>query len=410
MQREILSAGTVLPISSKPIKRGAVLVEDGIIQDVGPASRLKALYPDAHINKLGGGILLPGLINAHTHLELGWMRERIGYFGSFIGWIKQIINAKRQAVPDEEIEGSIRDGINMLIKSGVTTVGEISSFDGLDIPILKNSRLRVILFKELFDWNAHTVKGSSFQKNGLYEERPFPHAPYSCSADFLKKFAGFYKDNQIPCGIHLAESTDEVRFLRGEPNGFEKTIFPLLEKESFEKQPRETPFKYLKNIGFFEDSKTTLVHMVHVKKQEIAEIADSQIGVVMCPRSNAYLKVGRPPLKELLRLERIGIGTDGLSSNYNLDMFEELRFLHTLAAKPLGKGASFATVYSATLGGARSLFIEDKTGSIEKGKEADLIYITPEYGSRDPYFDVISSRQNDLKLVMVAGSPILSKL
>ena len=81
----------------------------------------------------------------------------------------------------------------------------------------------------------------------------------------------------------------------------------------------------------------------------------------------------------------------------------------TLAAKPLGKGASFAAVYSATLGGARSLFIEDKTGSIEKGKEADLIYIKPEYGSRDPYFDVLSSRHEDLKLVMVAGNPILSK-
>jgi 5-methylthioadenosine/S-adenosylhomocysteine deaminase len=120
--------------------------------------------------------------------------------------------------------------------------------------------------------------------------------------------------------------------------------------------------------------------------------------------------VGIPPIEHYSKLERIGIGTDGMSSNLNLDFLEELRFFYLTFARRLGRQASFFTVYSATLGGAGSLFLENKIGSLEPGKDADIIFVSPKGTSSNPYFSVISSRQEDVKLVMVKGKILYSQI
>lgn len=410
MHTAILTASTVLPMSSPPIHGGAVLISGSSILEVGKETELRKRHPTLPTFKLGRGTLMPGLINAHTHLELGWTRAYIGYFGSFTGWISQMVRAKRHEVLPEEIQASVQEGVRSLISSGVTTVGEISSFGGLDKPILRNSGLRTVLFFELFDRNEDLLRTVQFESAPLFEKRPFPHAPYSCTPAFLKKITSFYENHGVPFGIHLAESRDEVRFLRGESNGFEKSVFPLIGKDTFMRQVRDTPFEYMKNIGFFNGTRSTLVHMVHVKDSEVDELAEHEAGVVLCPRSNAFLRVGHPPVASLSRLKRIGLGTDGLSSNYNLDMLEEMRYLHSISSKPLRRRAAYFTVYAATLGGARALFIEEHTGSLEPGKDADIIFLSPEHHSRDPYMSVLSSSSEDVHLVMVAGRVIHSKL
>lgn len=410
MEKILITSETVLPISSPPLNKGAVLIVDGKIREIGRASNLKKKHKNIRTIDLENGILLPGFVNAHTHLELGWIKNKVGKFSGFTGWLKQIIKAKMEGIKREEIETSVEEGIRRLVESGVTTVGEVSSYGGLDEPLLKRSGLRTVLFSELFDWHGDFWEVFSFKKDGIFEERPFPHAPYSCSPDFLRKVLKFCHEKRIPSGIHLAESPDEVKFLKGEENDFEKKILPIIGKEPFSREKVITPFQYLKRLKFFNGTKVTAVHMVHVLPEEVEEISKYDLGVVLCPRSNFFLKVGAPPLKHYTSLERIGIGTDGLSSNLNLDFFEELRFFYLTFAKNLGEKAPFFTVYLATLGGTRALFLEDRIGSIERGKEADLLFLSPKNIPSNPYLSVISSCKEEVKLVMVKGKIVYSKV
>jgi len=409
MKKLLISAETILPISSEPLKDSVLVVIDGKIEDIGNASVLRKKYKGLKEINLGEGILLPGLINAHTHLELGWIKNRIGNFKGFTSWLRQIIRAKREGVTNQEIEESVSEGIKSQIESGVTTVGEISSYGGLDIPILKKSGLRTVLFREVVDSKEGVTDFDTFEASDIYEERLFPHAPYSCSPGLLKKTLDSHSRKGRPLGIHLAESKEEIGFVNRKGNSIENEVFPLIDKKSFKRKKANTPFEYLKDMGFFDKSKVTTIHMVQVEPNEVKEIPGLDIGIVLCPRSNLFLQVGTPPLKEYSKLKRVGLGTDGLSSNYNLDFFEELRVLHLLWSEALGKEASHETVYAATLGGARALFLEDRIGSIEIGKEADLIFLNSENKSSNPYLSVVSSTNDNLELVMVRGKILYSK-
>jgi len=406
MGKLILTAETVLPLSSKPLKNASVLISDGKIREIGKSAALRKRFKGVIERDLGNGILLPGFVNAHTHLELGWMFKRLRSFRGFTGWLAQIIKEKRLGVADGEITESVEEGIRANIRSGVTTVGEISSYGGMDIPLLKSSGLRTVLFREILDSNEGAADFSSLEKGALFEERLFPHSPYSCSPGVLKKSLRSHRRNGVPLGIHLAESADEVRFVRGEENNIEKKIFPLINKTPFKKHSADSPVSYLWKVGLLDGVRVTLVHMVQVSGEEARELRKLDAAVVLCPRSNFFLQVGAPPVKEYAGFNRIGIGTDGLSSNYNLDFFEEMRFLHLLMSQSLGRRAAYVTVYAATLGGARALYIEDKTGSIEPGKEADLIFLKNGSGSGDPYLSVISSAAQDVGMVMVRGEII----
>ena len=408
MKKFLISADTILPISSEPLYDHALIIKDGKIADIGPASALRKNNKGIKEINLGCGTLLPGFINAHTHLELGWVQKRIGGFKGFTQWLQQIIRAKREGVSDLEIEQSVVDGIDTQIHCGVTTVGEISSYGGLDIPILKKSGLRVVLFREAVDSKESTLDFDNFETSKLYEERLFPHAPYSCNPKLLERAIKSHKQNKIPLGIHLAESRDEIEFVNRKANSFEDEIFPLIDKKSFKRKKAKTPFGYLKEIGFFDNNKVTTIHMVQVHKDEIQEVEKLNIGIVLCPRSNLFLQVGVPPLQEYAELKRVGLGTDGLSSNYNLDFFEEIRELHLLWSDALGKEASSETVYAATLGGARALFMEDKIGSIEISKEADLIFLSSAGRAKNPYLEVVSSSKDNLDLLMVRGKILYS--
>ncbi len=410
MSKLLLTSDTVLPISSQPLKEAAVYIEDGVIKDLGKTSKLMRDYKGVKTLELGSGILLPGFINAHVHLELGWIKEKIGVFQGFTGWLKQIIRAKREPIAENIIESSVKQGIKTLISSGVTTVGEISSYGGIDKPILKSSGLRTVLFREVLDSKAQTCDFSNFETGHLFEERLFPHSPYSCRPELLKKVLESHIQNKIPLGIHLAESPHEMDFVRGKENAIERTIFPIIDKEPFSRNMADTPFSYLDEMEFFDGSGVTTVHMVQVRPEEVNGIQNKNVGIVLCPRSNLFLQVGIPPLELYHKIDRLGLGTDGLSSNYNLDYFEEIRSLHLLMSLSLGKNAASKSVYCATLGGARALYLEDKTGSIEKGKEADLIFLNSGNRSNDPYLSVISSTNENLDMVMVRGNILYSRI
>jgi len=409
MKTFILSAGTVLPVSSKPLSGASVLVSDGKIREVGKTTALLKKHPGVPEIKLGSGTLLPGFINGHTHLELGWTQAEIGAFTGFTGWLEQLIVSKGTPILEETIAASVSEGVKSLVSSGVTTVGEISSYGGLDKPILEQSGLRAVLFREILDSNEHRTDFNFKSGDGLVEERAFPHAPYSCSPRLLRKVFRAHHKNGVPFGMHLAESPDEVEFVKCCANKIESKIFPLIRKESFKRPAAESPFAYFSKMGLSEGDGVTLIHMVQVGKEEADEISRLGLGIVLCPRSNLFLQAGAPPFAYYSGVERLGIGTDGLSSNYNLDFFEELRAFHLLMSQAIGEKAAFKSIHAATLGGAGALYLEEKTGSIDPGKEADLIYIDTPGSFRDPYLSVISSASANLGMVMTAGRVLYKK-
>lgn len=410
MKNLILSAETVLPVSSGPLTNSAVAISEGKILEVDKPALLSKKYSGFKHISLGKGILLPGFINGHIHLELGWIQNHIGNFSSFTEWLGQIITAKKtHNITKQTLEKSVGGGISDLISSGVTTVGEISSFGGADIPLIKKSGLRAIIFEELFDKDIPDIKDKSYDNEGLIETRPFPHAPYSCSPQLLKEVYRLAKKSDIPAGIHLGESPEETEFIRQKKNNFENKIFPLIKKNNFRRPSAKNVLQYFSNFNKGLNNRSTIIHAVQLKKDHITLLRKKPVGIVLCPRSNLFLKVGPPPLKHLVKIKRLGLGTDGLSSNYNLDFFEEMRTLHLLLSEFMGKEASFQTLYCATLGGARSLFIEEKTGSIEAGKEADLIFLSCSGKTPDPCLRVLLSGKEDLVMNMVGGKVIWSR-
>ncbi|MYE60957.1 MAG: amidohydrolase family protein, partial [Candidatus Dadabacteria bacterium] len=211
-------------------------------------------------------------------------------------------------------------------------------------------------------------------------------------------------------GIHLGELTDEIDFLKKLPNEFERKIFPLIKKETFERPRADTPTRYINRFLHGKDVKLSAVHMVQVVDEDMEIIRGADIGIILCPRSNVLLGVGKPNLSQMVDHERVGLGTDGLSSNSDLDFFQEIRFLHDIMVEQGIRQSARLAVYFATLGGARALFIEEETGSLEVGKSADIICIGCKGGiAPDPYSCVVSSKPEDLQFSMVGGNLIYKK-
>ncbi len=405
MKSYAISSDIVLPISKNPLLNTAIIISEGKIIDIIPQKTVPKKYPSLKEISLGKGILMPGFVNAHTHLELGWIKQKIGPFKDFTGWLEHIIKAKKEDVEIEDIERSVKEGLYTLIKCGITTVAEISSYGETDQKLLKDSKIRSIVFKEILDSNASQLDMDTFKTPpSLQEIRPFLHAPYSCSPELIQNIMRMVIKKGIPISMHIAESPEEVEFVRGSPNLIEKKIYPLIGKEVFKRPKAITPFEYIKKCIDIDLCKLTCVHMVHVDKNEVKEIKEKEIGIVLCPRSNIYLKVGEPPINHYQQIERIGIGTDGLSSNSNLNFFEEMKSFYYTARKKGVKNPAQFTVYAATLGGAKALFIDHYTGSIDIGKKADLIFIEINDIYSTPYNSVIFSTEKDVKLSIVEGN------
>ena len=410
MERLLLTADVVIPVSSEPICNGAVVVDGGRIVDIGTSDKIEADYPSLQKIRRPNSVILPGFVNAHAHLELSWTRAKIRGFEDFTGWLERLITLKADGVDQDLLEDSMRMGIHDVIESGVTTVGEISSLDFGGREMLRSSGMRIIAFLELFDRISPRLSSLEFQSGDLYEERPFPHAPYSCGPELLEAVFACARENAVAVGIHLGESPDEVDFLKNLPNEFERKIFPLIKKETFKRPRADTPTRYINRFLRGKDVKLSAVHMVQVVDEDMEVIRSADVGIILCPRSNVFLRVGKPNLCQMLNHERVGLGTDGLSSNSDLDFFREIRFLHDIMVEQGIEQSTRLAVYFATLGGARALFIEEKTGSLEVGKSADIICIGCKGGiAPDPYSCIVSSKPEDLQFSMVGGNFIYKK-
>jgi cytosine/adenosine deaminase-related metal-dependent hydrolase len=419
----ILAARWVLPISSPPIEYGAVAIDDALIAAVGSLADLESRYPDAPTQDLGEAAILPGLVNVHTHLELSVFRGRLET-PVFIDWILELVRLKREALTPEDIRLSALLGCVEAIRAGITTVADTASRDAVLAALIESGQ-RGVIFQECFgpateqasssiaELEADLDLNQSRLSDSTARERltlgVSPHAPYTVSAELYRRVANLARERNLDLGLHAAESVDEGLLLRNGTGAFAES---LRKRGIAWEPPGCSMVAYLARLGILERS-PLLIHCVDIDEADIALMAANRARMAHCPKSNAKLRHGIAPLMSALEAGvRVGLGSDSVASNNNCDIIEEARFASLLQ---VSKSRVESTQLDGermlrlmTIDGARALNLDDKIGTIETGKQADLIAIDLSSAQNTPHYDpataiVFSCSGRDCILTMVGG-------
>jgi cytosine/adenosine deaminase-related metal-dependent hydrolase len=366
----------ILPIAGPPIRDGFVAVDHGRIVTVGERAPTDAV----RLNRVA---ILPALVNAHTHLELSYLHERVPSGASFNDWVRTLMALRRQD-PDPaapHILDAARRAIAQARASGTGLVGDISN-TLVTVPLLREAGMAAQVFHELMGFNIADPVGrveqarSRVQTVGVEDRRVrvslAPHAPYSVSPAL---FAAIRADVDAHAGcvssVHLGESADEVELLR-HGTGVTRTVLEELGVWTDAwRPPGVSPVEYLASLGFL-DSRVLIVHGVQFDEGDLGRLRATGSTLVSCPRSNRYVGVGEPPLESFYgKGVSVALGTDSLASVGDLNMFAELAEAHRIAPRVLPR----QLLESATLTAARALGFEREFGSVETGKRASLIAV-----------------------------------
>jgi len=381
---KIYAASYLLPISSPPIAGGAIAVENGLITAVGTLAELRATI-SAPVTELPGCAIIPGLVNAHTHLELthfpAWkVRKELDYLPkTYVEWIQQVVKIKRSLQP-EDLVHSLREGVRMCLESGTTAVGDILSDFSL-LPQYENSPLSGRLFLEAIghdpmqcDSMVAKMEAHLLWMQGALLPGISPHTPHTVSAQLFKALQALSLRLGIPKAVHLSETAEEAAFMHDTTGAIAEVLYPSAHWEQYLPHPMHaTSTSFLDDLGVL-DRSTLAIHAVHVTPADVAILKSRGVTVVLCPRSNDRLFVGRAP-HHLLKSAGIplALGTDSLASNDSLSLWDEIGFLQD--AEPDAFSAE-ELLRMATQGGARALGIETRAGTLETGKRGDFLVLS----------------------------------
>ena len=383
----IYTARHLLPILGSPIEDGALYVRSGRIAALGPRGEVLSQAPGVPCTDFGDSILLPPLVNAHTHLELTqfprW-REESGETAepeTFVEWVLQVIRIKRSLAPSC-IGPSIEEGIRLSLAAGTGAVGDILSFFPAR-EAFRGAPLKGRLYLETLGRDPEinretlrTIEGIIGEgKAGSLELGLSPHSPYSLSAEYLESLYELCRRAGTPAAIHLGESPDEVLFLRESAGPLAQTLYPFVGWADRVPPPaRISPAAYLSDWGGLVP-RNLLVHGVQVADEDVARIAAAGSMVVLCPRSNARLGVGRAPVEKYLQAGvPLALGTDSLASSDSLSVWDEMAFALDWFEGRVGAGT---LLKMATMGGAAALGLENEMGALRPGAGAHFQVLTP---------------------------------
>lgn len=413
---QIYAASYLLPINGSPVEGGAVLVENGLIMAVGKLTDLRKKY-SAPIHEFPDAVLMPGLVNAHTHLELTnfptWLADSSidRPFNSFVDWILQVIHVKRQIDPDE-LGKSLLEGFRLSIENGTTMVGDILSERQL-IPLYKNSQVsgRVFLefigqdqarYKPLLDSIDHDIG----LLPGHFLPGISPHAPFTVSAALLQSLLSAARTIKVPLAIHLSESTEERSFYHDTTGSIAEILYPFAGWGECLPASMVTTSTGWLDLYSAISADLLAVHGVQLSSADIRLLKKKRASVVLAPRSNHKLAVGKAPVKALLQAGiPLSLGTDSLASNDSLSLWDEMRFL--LDAFPQSFSPLDA-VRLATIGGARAIQRDHEAGTLEPGKLADFIIM--ETGNKATAENICEQLIGDSKVhgVWIGGEKVWS--
>ncbi len=412
-QNFLYKSAIVVPITAPPIINGAILVRDGRIDAVGPAHELEEAAPKAAVTDFGASILMPPLVNAHTHLELtdfpDWLENQVpgarrqASGKKFVDWILQLIQVKHGLEPDD-LAKSIGNGVDQLLKSGTGAVCDILSVHMLD-QAYQDVSLHGWLCFELIgldegmgpvlpmmatDWlNSEPLKRL---KRGLS-----PHAPYTVGPQALQAVMDLSSVRHSLATIHAAESVEETAFLKESAGDIAEKLYPAVGwHKPMPPYDRDTAAYLEKNSALCGSS--LLVHGVQFDADAIRKIAQAHASVVLCPRSNARLGVGRAPVESYLcQGVNLALGTDSLASNDSLSLWDEMEYAREAYGPTITPAQLLAM---ATANGARALQIDDEMGAIESGMGANFLVLQPDQlPDRENVADFLcrSERGNEVK-------------
>ena len=383
----LLRADYVLPISSDPIFDGAVVVQDGIIKDVGKTNDIVRRYKDEEVKNLGCSVLLPGLVDLHTHLENACLRGVI-YDVPYATWSTmkyyEAVKLSEQDWEDSALIGGIQ-----ALANGVTTVADVSS-NGSALKSALRLGLRSVIYREVgamdkprIDYAMGVADGDITKwreeaAGSLVSVGIAPAHLFDCHPEVMRRVSAYAAENNIPVAMHLAGSREEVAFVKHGSSLFSVNRA----KRGFVEVPPwlptgVSPVKYAQNWDAFEAPNVMVIHGVHVNDEDIKIMKKHDVSVAACPRSNAQLGMGLPPLNEYLRAGiRIGFGTDSPAATDSSDLLTEMRLGMLLTrATSTEFLSSEKALEMATLGAARALRMDSEIGSLEAGKRADIIAV-----------------------------------
>jgi 5-methylthioadenosine/S-adenosylhomocysteine deaminase len=367
----------VLPITQPPIENGTVVETDGVITYVGP----RADAPSGKDYDLGEAILLPGLVNTHTHLELTAMR---GFLENcqFAAWIDQLRQSRNEALDDEMLLDSARFGIVEGIEAGITSYADTCS-SGVVMQAMREMGVRGFMFQEVFGPDPSQSSGAMREleerigklqstQTPLVSLGVSPHAPYTVSDPLYDAAAKFANDRGLPLAMHIAESEAEQDIVVNGNGEFADRW----RRRGIPVEPRaRSPIALLEKHSALERG-PLLIHCIRVDEADIATMARHRCAVAHCPASNAKFGHGIAPLLPIMAAGiRVGMGSDSVASNNRMDILDEARLavlVHRAATRKHDAFGAHEALELATIGGARALGLESQVGSLEVGKDADL--------------------------------------
>ncbi|MCL1798985.1 MAG: amidohydrolase family protein [Eggerthellaceae bacterium] len=426
----LLCAQHILPITANPIQNGAILVRDGEIRDIGEREMLQLRYPKEEVKDFGLAALMPGLVDLHTHLESTVMRG-IVHDVPYPTWLMLYVEKSGRLSNADCYDSALFGGLEAL-SAGITCVADIASTNAVHRATRKLG-LRSVIYREVGAMDKrrvnHAMKQATTDIARWQDESASPlitigispSALYACHPAILGRVAEFaQKNGNMPVAMHLAGSAEEYNFVKYGSSVL--SVHKMDNRRGFVEVPPwlptgTTPIRYALNWGAFETEKVMAVHCVHIDDEDIEKLKEYDVSVALCPRCNAQLGMGVAPMNELLRAKlRMGLGTDSPVAVDSTDMLFEMRIgMLVQRAVNVGQFLDCATMLEmATIGGARALHLEEKIGSLEIGKRADLIAVDLSGSHQKPMTDPVSAVVNtcaaaDVLMNMVDGAVLYER-
>ena len=409
-----------MPVSAAPIEFGAVAVNGPQIIGVGSQNEITDRFPQSHVEDFGEALILPGLINTHTHLELTLMRGYLEH-EDFFAWLRKLTIARLEKLTADDLRVSATWGACEAVRAGITCVGDASDSAMMSMLALNDVGLRGVVFQESFgpdprqvNENFATLKAKVAELRDIETELVrvgvSPHAPYTVCAPQLDLIAEFAGNEKLPLMMHAAESHDEELLVREGCGTFaDKFVQRGIEWSA----PRLSTIQYLKQRGIL-DRQPLLAHCIRVDDADIETLSETGSKVAHCPKSNAKLGHGRAPFAKFLAAGvAIGFGSDSVASNNTCDILEEARF--AVLFSRAGDGDRLITasdaMETATLGGARCMDLEGQIGQLSENAQADLAVLSLTGAHQIPNHDpaataVFASSGRDVVLTVIAGREV----
>jgi 5-methylthioadenosine/S-adenosylhomocysteine deaminase len=405
----VITGGIVVTVdgSNRVLSGGAVAIDGRDIVGVDTAEAVAQRFAAAEIIDATGHVVLPGLINTHTHAPMVLYRGLADDL-ALMEWLqKYIFPAEAKTVTPEFVRAGTRLAALEMIQSGTTAYADMYYFEEQIARATKEAGIRGVLGQTIIQFpvpDARTpADGIARAVNFIREWRDdelivpaiAPHSMYTLDAATLKTIRATADREKAPVIIHLAETRDEVKVARD--------------------KYKTTPTRFLESIAFW-GPRTLAAHAVHVSPADIAVLARRGVGVSHNPESNMKLASGTAPVPDMQKASiAVGLGTDGAASNNDLDMFEAMRqaaFLHKLQRNDPRALPAGTALRMATIDGARALGMDTRIGSLETGKRADVIVVSMRGARQTPMYDPIShlvyvSRGDDVRTMVVNGKIVM---